>query len=683
MDKYIGRRLDGRYEVIELVGIGGMSYVYLGRDVTDEKPVAIKILRSEFAENEEFLRRFKNESKAVAMLSHDNIVKVYDVSFTERVHFIIMEYIDGITLKEYIEQQGVIDWKQAVHFSVQILKGLQHAHDKGIVHRDIKPQNMMLLPDGTIKITDFGIARFARSGAHTITDRAIGSVHYISPEQASGAATDQRTDIYSVGVMLFEMLTGKLPFDADTPISVALQQIQAVPLKPTQINADIPKPLEEIVIHAMQKDMGRRYQSAAEMINDFDEFKKNPQAAVPARTKSDTMDKPTVKMQTPENKAIVKPNDEQMPWSEKMKDKLSNGVKSAQNKKKISKNTDNLEEEKSEKSVRETVIPMVPVMAGITAAFALVSLTFVITMFYLNNPFQMVEDTNVPELIGMKYDALENSQSVTENFDIEIETTDYHPTYGAGVIYSQSPDPGRTVKVGSTIRIKVSSGQKEVIVPNVVGADAATAYEELDQVGLKYAIQEVFHDTMPVGTVVSLNPPPTTAVSSGTVIEVQVSIGEESKTVMVPALVGMKIGDAETLLENFKLGIGGQSYAESDLPRGTIIEQDPPQGSVVDEGAYINVVLSEGDGNLPRLRLTIPMPDIDRDVRVQAMVNGVIAVEEVFNPSEVAEWKPIFEGEGVVNIQIILSNDLYQEITLDFDNKTFRIEQDNSAEFDE
>ena len=278
MDKYIGKRLDGRYEIRELIGVGGMAYVYKAYDTIDDRIVAVKILKDEFLANEEFTRRFKNESKAIAILSHPNIVKVYDVSFGDRLQYIVMEYIDGITLKEYIDQQKDIRWKEAVHFTVQILRALQHAHDKGIVHRDIKPQNIMLLPDGTIKVTDFGIARFARSDvrATSAEEKAIGSVHYISPEQARGEITDEKADIYSVGVMLYEMLTGQLPFEADNAVSIAIMQMQAEPKRPSEINSDIPEGLEEITLKAMQKDPAKRYQSAAEMLYDIDEFKRNP-----------------------------------------------------------------------------------------------------------------------------------------------------------------------------------------------------------------------------------------------------------------------------------------------------------------------------------------------------------------------------------------------------------------------
>ena len=277
MDSYVGKRLDGRYEIREIIGVGGMAVVYKAYDNIDDRIVAIKILKEEFLANEEFRRRFKNESKAIAVLSHPNIVKVYDVSFGDRLQYIVMEYIEGITLKEYIEQQKVINWKEAVHFTTQILRALQHAHDKGIVHRDVKPQNIILLQNGNIKVTDFGIARFSRGETRTMTESAIGSVHYISPEQARGEITDDKADIYSVGVVLYEMITGKLPFESDSAVSVAIMQLQNEAVHPRDINSQIPIGLEQITLRAMQKNTKDRYQSAAEMMNDIEAFKENPE----------------------------------------------------------------------------------------------------------------------------------------------------------------------------------------------------------------------------------------------------------------------------------------------------------------------------------------------------------------------------------------------------------------------
>ena len=253
MDKYVGKRLDGRYEIREIIGVGGMAVVYKAYDAIEERIVAIKILKEEFVSNEDFVRRFKNESKAIAVLSHPNIVKVYDVSFGDLIQYIVMEYIDGITLKSYIESHGRVAWKDTVSIVMQILKALQHAHDKGIIHRDVKPQNIMIASDGTIKVTDFGIARFARSDYKTMTDKAIGSVHYISPEQARSEVTDEKADIYSVGVIMYEMLSGTLPFEADSAVIVAMMQLQneAKPLR--EIDPTIPLGLAQITMNAMQK----------------------------------------------------------------------------------------------------------------------------------------------------------------------------------------------------------------------------------------------------------------------------------------------------------------------------------------------------------------------------------------------------------------------------------------------
>ena len=276
MDKYTGKKLDGRYEIRELIGVGGMANVYRCYDTIDAREVAIKILKDEFLDNEDFIRRFKNESKAIAVLNHPNIVRVYDVSFGDMIQYIVMEYIDGITLKEYIDMQGVLDWKETVHLTTQVLKALQHAHENGIVHRDIKPHNIMLLQDGSIKVTDFGIARFSSNATGTMTEQAIGSVHYIAPEQARGDKTDGKTDIYSVGVMMYEMLTGQVPFDADSAVSVALMQLQTTPKRPREINPSIPEGLEEITIKAMQKKPEARYHSAVEMLSDIERFRLNP-----------------------------------------------------------------------------------------------------------------------------------------------------------------------------------------------------------------------------------------------------------------------------------------------------------------------------------------------------------------------------------------------------------------------
>ena len=275
MDKMIGKMLDNRYELLEVIGSGGMAVVYKAKCHRLNRLVAIKVLKSDLAGDADFRRRFRDESQAVAMLSHPNIVSVYDVSRGE-TEYIVMELIDGITLKQYMERRGQLNWREALHFITQIMKALSHAHSRGIIHRDIKPQNIMVLRDGSVKVADFGIACLANS-ANTLTQEALGSVHYMSPEQAKGDRTDARSDIYSAGVVLYEMLTGRLPFEGDSAVSVAIQHLSSVPLSPREINPEVPEALELICMKAMASDIDKRYASADAMLADLEEFRKNPE----------------------------------------------------------------------------------------------------------------------------------------------------------------------------------------------------------------------------------------------------------------------------------------------------------------------------------------------------------------------------------------------------------------------
>ena len=308
MDNLIGKKLDGRYLIESLIGVGGMANVYKGRDIRTNNAIAVKVLKEEFLDNEELVRRFKNESKAISILDHPNIVKVYDVSVTDQLQYIVMEYIDGITLKEYLKQRGgALTWKEVIHFATQVLSALEHAHSKGIVHRDVKPQNIMLQADGSIKMMDFGIARFSRAQSQTVSDKAIGSVHYISPEQAKGDHTDARTDIYSVGVMLYEMLSGHLPFDGSGTVSIAIMQISEKPKPLAQVAPNVPEGLRQITEKAMEKDPADRYQSAAEMLAAIQAFKENPASDLSMNTIPRMPPaKPSARLSQTQNPAVPK-----------------------------------------------------------------------------------------------------------------------------------------------------------------------------------------------------------------------------------------------------------------------------------------------------------------------------------------------------------------------------------------
>lgn len=667
MDNFIGKKIEGRYLVNELIGVGGMANVYKAADAVDGKTVAVKVLREEFYDNEEFLRRFKNESKAIAMLSHPNIIEVYDVCFSHKMRCIVMEYVDGITLKEYMDEQSPLDWKEAVHFIWQILKALSHAHSKGIVHRDIKPQNVMLLPDASIKITDFGIARFARSESHTITDRAIGSVHYISPEQARGGHTDQRADLYSVGVMLYEMLTGQLPFDADSPVTVALKQIELEAPSPRSVNPDVPEGLEEITLRAMQKDPARRYQSANEMLSDIQSFKKDPSVHFEYRYMTDEKVEEARFKRTMQN--AKKSKGAMVPAKRGKGEQMTDKNKKSEGLRKRTREPE-YEEERGGVSV-------LMALAGITAAFIVVSVAFIGAMLYLNNPLEKVPDITVPDFRGVKYDSLKNSSQYAM-FSFEVEADEYNDLYERGAIISQRPKAGTKVKENSVVRLTVSNGTKVVKMPNLIGMEETAAYQELANLDLDYQKVEVFSQN-PAGTVVATDPGYDSEIPASTVVQVHVSMGPENKIVEIPTLSGLNLAQARVMLTDLGLDVGGISYVVSDEPEDTVLSQDPAPGSQVSSGSFVNLNVSGGDRERTQVTLHVPLPTYVEDiVKLQAMYDGTVLREERLQPSTAQAWRPMFEGNGKVKIFILYNDFLYQTYEIDFSTGSYTMTEDNS-----
>ncbi len=637
MDRYIGKKLDGRYEIKEIIGVGGMANVYKAYDSIDDRVVAVKILRDEHMENDELLRRFRNESKAIAVLSHPNIVKVYDVSFNEDIQYIVMEHIDGITLKEYIEQQKVLRWKEAVHFTVQILRALQHAHDKGIVHRDIKPQNIMLLEDGTIKVADFGIARFARASQHTVTDKAIGSVHYISPEQAKGELSDEKSDIYSIGVMLYEMTTGTLPFDAESPVSVALKQIQSQAKRPRVLNPDIPEGLEDITIRAMQKDPARRYQSAAEMLRDIDEFKRDPSISFEYK------------------------------YSEPATENISKEV--ASTKKKTKKIKD--------EQVRNA--PVVPVLTGITVAFIVVAIVFVIGIMAMVRPFEEVPDTTAPELIGMDINEAKKKYS---GFNIIVESSAFHEQYDKDIIYDQSVNEGMVVKEGATIKVKISSGIQYFSLADYQNFEENQVYKILTDNEIEFNTVTEYNDEIPEGYVIKTEPGADTQVDSGTVVVVYVSMGAENIYTTVPSVVGYTLEDARMILNSAGIRIGSVERVDSDGQSTEVISQSLPEGTTVSHGSTIGlVIVREKESNANSIELKIPLPNSSDEVVMTASLNGNTFASETIVPAEKRFWDVTVLGEGLGTVTIYYDGRLYRAYTVDFTEKTAVMVSDNSEDF--
>ena len=627
MDKYIGKRLDGRYEINELIGVGGMACVYKALDKIDNRVVAVKILKEEYLANEEFTRRFKNESKAIAILSHPNIVKVYDVSFGDKMQYIVMEYIDGITLKEYIDGQETFKWKEAVHFTVQILRALQHAHDKGIVHRDIKPQNIMLLPDGTIKVTDFGIARFSRQDMRATrnTDKAIGSVHYISPEQARGEITDEKADIYSVGVMLYEMLTGTLPFEADSAVSVAIMQMQSEAKPPRQINPAIPEGLEDITVKAMQKEPSKRYQSAAEMLYDFEEFKKNP--SIHFEYKYFTDDSPTRYMDT-----ITKVR----------------GTDSERG--------DSIHRRDAQKEKKP--FPMIPVLCAIAAAFVLVVVVFVgiiLSKQFSNNSSQI----RVPNFVGMTLDEIGQNPEYLEWFSFEPHLEQYSDK-AVGTVLEQSLESGIEVKKGvKSITLTVSKGQKMVKIPNVVGQHRDQVEAALKNEGFVVTYNMEMSTEIAKDFVISLSPKEyPEELPYGSVVTMMVSNGTVPvEPVAVPAVVNLSKEQALAQLAAVGFVLDETKdiiyVNDSTVPPDTVIEQSIEGNTVVQPGTPIQLKVSTG---YQEVELQIPLPNSPLTVDLQIFVNGQLSKNITgILPNVVKTQKVIFaekETEYTVTVKL-------------------------------
>lgn len=625
MDKYIGKKIEGRYEITELIGDGGMAYVFKANDILENKVVAVKILKDEFLESEEFVRRFKNESKAIALLNHPNIVQVYDVSFSNRNMSIVMEYVDGITLKSYIQKVGALNWKDAMHFVTQVLKALQHAHDNGIVHRDVKPQNIMVLSDGSIKVMDFGIARFSRSGSKTITDKAIGSVHYISPEQACGQNTDEKSDIYSVGIMLFEMLTGKLPFDADSAVSVALMQMQDQPKKPTELKSDIPEGLEEIILRAMQKDPSRRYQSAAEMLRDIDEFKKDPSISFEYKYFGNT--------------------DQATRYFDIVKVK---------------------EEEKEETSKNKK--PLIALL-GVMAGFILLAL--VVIFVNLSGILAPRANVYIGDLRGRHIDDVKSDpQFATLTFKIE---TEYSNEYAEGLIIDHSK-LGQSVKEGATIEVHVSKGGAPSTVPDVYGLDLEKAKQKLSEYGYNVAVLEDYDLEVSEGLVIKTKPERNKEAVFGSEVIIFISNGPPTEITSVPDLAGMTKEQAEEELKKYFLKAEFETV-DSTVAEGNVVSQEIEAGTEVNTGSTVKVQISSGKAPTNTVTVNIPVPKYISSTLLISKLNGEVVNETTTSSVGSANSYSItVSGTGTADLIVYISSadhgNIYKTYSIDFEKNT-------------
>ena len=567
MDNLIGKTLDGLYRVESLIGTGGMANVYKAVVVAQNGPVpagtevAVKVLRQELMHDPDLVRRFKNESKAISLLNHPNIVKVYDVSVSDNLQYIVMEYVDGMTLREYLnERGGKLTSRETVHFISQILKALDHAHRNGVVHRDIKPQNIMLLDNGQLRMMDFGIARVSRAENQLTGGKAMGSVHYISPEQAKGEETDRKSDIYSVGVMMYEMLSGKLPFDADDVVEVALKQISDQPKSLQELNPTIPHGLVEITEKAMAKLPANRYASAAEMLDALNAFVDNPAI---------TFHYHYITEPVPE-KAV---NDPMNPKKEASAGKTAKKGRNAKKKRSA----------------------FLPVLFGITVAFALAcgALCWII----LNDSSNLMNDKAdvvLADYSGMTQDEVNAQEQVASGQIVVNWEQEYNNNYAAGYVYKQSPVAGRTVREGQSVTLTVSLGIQYVTVPDLTNYLQADGEQQLKDLGVSVLVTQAVDETVAAGSIIRTDPAAGSQVAAGSTVVVYVSRPQVSTTTKVPSLIGMSVDNARSLLVQNKLGLGSQTEQYSDQPAGAIISQSPGAGAAARLNSRVSVVVSAG-----------------------------------------------------------------------------------------
>lgn len=551
-DKYIGKMLDDRYEILEVIGEGGMAIVYRALDHRLNRDVAVKIMRDEMAADEEFRRRFCTESHAVAMLSHPNIVAVYDVSHNDNVEYIVMELVDGITFKQYIERKGVVAWKEVVHFTKQISKALAHAHERGIIHRDIKPQNIMLLRDGTIKVGDFGIAALENE-VYENNGEAIGSIHYIAPEQARGECPDARSDIYSLGVMMYEMLTGGLPFTGNTLGEIAVQHMNAKPVPPHEKNPEIPLELERITLKAMSAVLSERYQSANELLSDLEAFIHTPV----------TIDGESADYENPD-------------------------VKPVRSSTELSRERYRLRRRRSD---------VVSFMSGTFGLLVLaVALFAFLWNFWLKDVFSPAERIALPNFEGSNYESIINNTELSSMYKfnvIYISDDSVEP----GIVISQSPAAGRSMMVtpsGIEVDLTVNAGVSLTSVPDVLNTDYRDAMRNLRAEGFNVEIENAASDSYTKDYVIATSPVAGEQLSSGSTVYITVSAGPEIQYVSMPNLVGSTEDSAISRIESSNLSYGGSDRVVSDYEAGTVIDQSISSSESVAEHTKVYLTVSSG-----------------------------------------------------------------------------------------
>lgn len=671
VDSYIGKMLDNRYEILERIGTGGMAVVYKAKCHRLNRLVAVKILKSDLAQDEEFRRRFHAESKAVAMLSHPNIVSVYDVSQSAEVEYIVMELIDGITLKQYMEKREKLDWRESLHFITQIMRGLSHAHSRGIVHRDIKPQNIMVLRDGSVKVADFGIACLENS-AQTLTQEALGSVHYISPEQARGDRTDARSDIYSAGVVLYEMLTCRLPFEGDSAVSVAIQHLSSIPLAPREIDAGIPEPLELICMKAMAPDRDRRYDSAEAMILDLDAFRKNPGVDLdinPKDLRPEEPDEPTRPLRTG---AVVAAAAQHHAARELSRERDTGREYGRSRDRKYNSDYDRDPPRKAEGELSPS--KRTAMIVGVVVV-ALVAVFFVARAVL--GSMDAGDNYLVPNVLGLTVDEANALPEVDGIFTINVVSRVYDDA-PVDVILKQDPSENMTKKANLVIDVTVSAGERTDTMPDgLIGKNIQVAKVDMKTLiaDLKLDIQtlEESSDDVTADAIIRTDPEAGATLKKGDTVILYVSTGPEKIPVDVLPLTALPVDKAKELATSLGLDVEVKDV-ESNEAVGMVVAQDPAGNTKANKGDKIILSVSKGPAgtNTPSENLilqsaTFSLPQDGREtVHMVVLLDGQSQFDGNVNCSDGTATVDLY-GTGTGTVQVYYDGTLFETRTVSFD----------------
>ena len=667
MDKYIGRLLDNRYEILEVIGTGGMAVVYKARCHRLNRLVAIKILRAEYTKDEEFRRRFHAESQAVAMLSHPNIVSVYDVSTTDEADYIVMELIDGITLKQYMEKKGTLNWKETLHFAIQIAKALDHAHSRGIIHRDIKPHNVMVLKNGSVKVTDFGIAR-VMSESNTLTKEALGSVHYISPEQAKGGRVDNRSDLYSLGVVMYEMATGNPPYDGETPVAVAIQHINGKATLPSMLNPNIPGGLEQIIVRSMAHNPADRYLSAGALLTDLDEFRKNPTILFDYNNPNTDIDAAT-RLQPPKRDM-----DETMPLPKTVAERTAARATPPRQRsvssqyppapsKKPARRREVIVEDKEERSKVATVAI---VSCAVVALAAIILLC--VALFGGGSSDELI---TAPNLVGEIYDENRDYGDII----VEISSKQYSAEFEKGTIIDQTPKGNKKMTKGDTIRVVISLGpqpeEKVMVDLSHVPQEQAINFLNAMELNLQYLPKMENSSDIEKGCVIRTDPIEGEPLEKGQTVILWISTGPQTVVADLPRVETYSQSVAERMLSEAGFSNVEIEEVESSEPKGTVLKQYPDGGTKLDVNTTIKLTVSMGipastgpdtppvtePDNSVELLIPLELKEVPEEDCVLTIWKGTELVDEreVFAGTVSVELK--LRGEGLVIFTAKLDDD--------------------------